>query len=260
MPAVLVMSATITPPEGVGELARRDPGVRLADYCSALAFYLSTPSECIDRVVFVENSNSDVTPMEEVSASVPHDKQVEIISFNGNDHPWEYGRAYGEMKLLDYGLTHSKLISRDDVLWKVTARLRVLNIAKLVASSPSGYDFYCDLRDAPIIGHRLGRNKWMELRIFSCTVDAYHTLFFDLYRDLRVGTMGDDVKSPEEYLFRQLMGEREKGSLDIVPRFRVQPYFAGYGGHLNVNYETGSYRVKHCVRQLARRIAPELWL
>jgi hypothetical protein len=58
------------------------------------------------------------------------------------------------------------------VLWKVTGRLRVLNLEKLIATAPERYDFYCDLRSVPLIGERLGGNHWMELRTFSCTVPA----------------------------------------------------------------------------------------
>jgi hypothetical protein len=59
-PVALVMTSTITPPPNVINLTRKDPKIRLNDYCEALRFYLGVPSKFIDRIVFIENSDTDL--------------------------------------------------------------------------------------------------------------------------------------------------------------------------------------------------------
>jgi hypothetical protein len=257
MAKVLVMTATITPPENIPMLARRDPQVRLQDYCDALAFYLSVPSGCIDRVSFIDNSNSDVTALHRVVETMPHDKAVEIISFNGNDHPFEYGKCYGEFKLMDYGLAHSRFIAPDDVVWKITGRLRVLNLPRLVATAPADYAIYCDLRKIPLLGDRLGpsANQWMDPRFFSCKAAAYDRVFRDRCPELRADVL---PVAPERKLYDLMMEARTREH--VVPRFRVQPRYAGHGARMNVDYDQGAYRYKHMMRAALRRVAPWLWL
>ena len=66
---IAMLTATITPPSGVPGLARTDPAVRLADYRSALDFYMSCFDRGLDSIVFADNSNSDVSSLHELVAS-----------------------------------------------------------------------------------------------------------------------------------------------------------------------------------------------
>jgi hypothetical protein len=73
---------------------------------------------------------------------------VEILSFYGQlDHP-EYGKGYGEMRIIGYALDHSKIMQQSKMIMKITGRLIVPNagrIAKAV-SKTSGIEVFCDLR------------------------------------------------------------------------------------------------------------------
>ena len=158
----------------------------MQDYCEALEFYLrSIPSRYLDRILFVDNSNTDLSPLQRLVESVEHDKRVELISFDGNRYPPEYGKRYGEFKLLDHGLANCGFVADTDVLWKVTGRLRVLNLVKLIESAPAEFLFYCDLRDVPFIGNTFGGNQWMDLRLFACTVEGYDRFMRGRYPELR---------------------------------------------------------------------------
>jgi hypothetical protein len=101
-PEVLILTATITPHSNVTKLVRKEPQIRLADYCETLRFYLGVSSRFIDRSIFLENSDSDLRPIKELVETVKHDKNVEIISFhNGNDYPPEFGKGYGEFRMIN---------------------------------------------------------------------------------------------------------------------------------------------------------------
>ena len=178
---------------------------------------------------------------------------MEIVGLPANTEDPNFGKGYGEFKLLDQGLERSRVLRRSDVLWKVTGRLQVLNMTELIATAPADYDFYCDLRSVPLIGERFGGNDWMELRAFSCSVPAYDRLMRGHYPRLK-------GLSPEHYFFQSVKAEWRLGVGNIVPRFRLQPRFAGFGGHRNADYQGASYQRKDAIRSLARRLAPWLWL
>ena len=162
---VLLLTATIRPPAGVPELQRTDPTERMNDYVRALSFYCSIRDTIIPRIVFIENSGFDLSPLSDVVSRADAAHRVEFLSFNGLDHPPRYGRGYGEFKLLDYAMDNSKTLANAGaatILWKVTGRYRVLNIGRIVRTAPPNSDLYCDMRKWPV--------PWVDLRIFGCTL------------------------------------------------------------------------------------------
>lgn len=253
-PAALVMTATIAPPTDAINLARKDPQVRLRDYCEALTFYLGVSSKFIDRILFLENSDSDLSAIEDLATAAAGNKKVEIISFpKGNEYPPEFGKAYGEFRLINYGIERSKLLLESDIIWKVTGRLRLMNIDQLIETAPQNYALYCDLRKIPL-GRYLYGNEWIDLRFFSFTLQGYNKFFRDRASSLR----DTPNRSAEHYLYK-IVGEALPAE-SIIPRFRVQPAVAGYSGFSNTDYKHWKYRLKNATRSLLRQIVPALWI
>lgn len=250
MSSTLILTATVAPPAGVPGLVRTDPTVRMRDYLESLDFYLGIPTCRVGQIIFAENSGSNLAPLRELARARKGDKEVEFIRFAGLDHPPEYGRGYGEFKLLDHVLTHSQVIANlppSALLWKGTGRYRMLNLAELIETAPVGYDLYCDMKSRPL--------PWMDVRFFSFTVSGYHRLLRGVYHELR-----EDVTrtSPEVYL-RRVIGKR-LGQGGIVPRFRREPYVDGVRGWDNRNYTDGWNRMKYVLRGAARRLTPWVWI
>jgi len=248
------MTATITPPPNVPKLARADPQVRLNDYCKALENYLTLPESTVDRIVFVENSDSDLTPLREIAASHDSGSRCEFIGFDGNDFPPEWGRAYGEFRLLDHAFATSSHLANATQVWKVTGRLRVANLPRLVTTAPSDYDLYCDLRSVPFIGDRLGGNHWMDMRVFSFTPDFFQRRFENYVPKIKKPRIGN----PEKHLFAYVLSLRDEEK--IQPRFRVQPRVRGVSAHLDRPYDSPRACVKNILRSAGRRVVPWLWL
>jgi hypothetical protein len=247
------MTATITPPPGVPALRRVDPADRLADYERALSFYLGLPSEDVDRVVFAENSNADLGPLEGAESLHGDGKDVELLAFDGLDYPVEHGRAVGEMRLIETALARSRLLSSlpdEELFWKVTGRLRFTNMAKLIASEPPGAELYADFRRLP--------RPWVDIRVFACTPRAFRELFLprvELLRQDELERAG--FSAPEERLYRELLPVREAAR--IVPRLLHEPRIEGYSGHGD-DYARPSRRLWSGVRGTVRRICPPLWI
>lgn len=263
MAHVLLMTATIDPPPGAPALTRRDPALRKADYAAALHHYASTTRGVFDQIVLADNSAADVDDLTTLAAECGRGESIRVLSFARNEHPPEYGKAYGEFRLLDHVLLDLLSLSDRDVVWKVTGRLRVTNLSRLVTTAPKSYDVYCDLRNLPLPRQRrfYGMQEYMDLRLFSCTVAAYRRLFAGLYPHLRSDLLGE---SPEKYLYRYLQelraGRPGRRRLNIVPRFRLQPRIRGFSGASNADLGSARARRHEFVRGAARRLAPWLWL
>ena len=249
-PALVALTATITPPEGVPNLKRSDPSLRRQDYRDALSFYLRIPNDVLDRIVFLENSGSDLSDLESLAMKDGRGKTVEFVSFAGLDYPPTYGRAYGEFKMLDYGMRNSRLLaglSGGEYFWKITGRLKVFNFRELIGDAPSRYNLLIDFLSDP--------TPMIDMRVFSCSRGGYDLLLNGLYHSLREDTR----KMSAEGYCRQLWIDRLK-ELDIVPRHRRQPKIGGVGGQHNADYYTGINVFKYWVRAMSRRLVPGLWI
>jgi len=247
----LLISATLAPPAAA--VARADPKARLVDYRCALHFYLSLPNSVIDRILFIDNSDSDITPLVDMARCLPHEKDVELISFQGNDHPYQRGKAYGEFKLMDYGLANTTLFEPDDIVWKTTGRLKFLNLPEMIARcSRLHFDILCDLHNVPWIGS----GKWshyhnMDLRVFAFRMRAYDAILRDLWRSREVGL-------DAEFFYHWML--KEYRSFRIIRRFPLQAKLQGISGRHQRNYRSHSQRAKDTVRGAFRQITPWLWL
>lgn len=252
--AGLIMTATLNPPAGA--VARADTQLRLNDYLGALEFYLQQPIETIDRILLVDNSGADLTPLADLSKRITHDKEVELISFFGNDHDPKLGKAYGEFKLMDFGLAHSQLFTAQDRLWKTTGRLRILNLPALKRSlqhkQHGAFDLCCDLHNLPWVGSgQWTNNHSMDLRVFAFRFGAWDALFRDQWRDLH---------EPFDAAFLYQRVRHCQDALQILPRFPIQPQLSGISGRHLRDYHAPSQRLKDSVRNLQRRLLPWVWL
>lgn len=250
-PLPLLLTATVAPPDGVPFLTRTDPAVRLADYCEALRLYLSLADEVVDRIVLADNSASDLSRLEEVVAASGSRKDVELLSFAGHEFPVEQGRSVGETYLIDDALSRSRILStlgENDLFWKVTGRLRVRNLERLVVSTPD-CDLYIDLRR-----YRL---QWADTRVFAATPAAFRTAFLSRIELLRHDLLPADAVAPEQLLFEELLALR--GTLRLEPRLRVEPAIEGSSG-LGEDYRRPRRRLESGVRAVTRRVAPSVWI
>lgn len=250
---LLILTATITPPGGVPQLVRTDPQARLNDYLDALAFYMSLPEKYVGRILFVDNSLSDISRLHEMIDIAGQRSRVVLHTFSGLDHPPSYGRGYGEFKLLDHAIDHIDELAPqwnhpDARIWKVTGRYKVRNLSRLIRSAPQR-DLYCDLKNKP--------QPWMDLRVFQTTLRGYRNFFYNIRESLR-----EDVshRSPEIF-FREHVGRiLQDHPRMVAPRLRVEPYVDGLRGSDNRNYSTGRNMMKFTLRSVMRNVLPGLWI
>ena len=260
MPVTLLLTATITPPtSGVPGLIRLDPELRLRDYLTALEFYLKQPTDVIERVVFADNSASDVSAVQDLANQLGGDKQVIVTSHQGLDYPPELGRGYGEMRLLDYLVNDFAPLASlpsETKVWKGTGRYMLINIAASVHAAPKDYDVYCDLKNKP--HHRF------DMRFFSFTLAGYRRIFNGLYKEMcevRNTPEGPRFVALPEVQMRQFINPYLAAHDPAVfPRFRVEPWVDGVRAWDNVAYHKGKGILKYAIRAGTRKFVPKVWI
>jgi hypothetical protein len=251
-PAAVVMTATLSPPQLMPCGRRADPALRLKDYLDAFDFYLGLSDQLVDRIILLENSDADLSVFRWLANARHSKKEIQLLNTT-SDYPAEKGKGYGEFLMLDRGLQTAiaNQTQWPGLFWKVTGRLKVLNLEEMIARAPGDYDIYCDLRDVPLVGEMLGGNQWMELRLFSFSSLGYNRYIRGKY---------DLGAVLEKELFHVLKQHMHEDGCGIIPRFNVQPELQGYCGLSNESYQSLGYRTKGIVRKFSRALLPQLWL
>jgi hypothetical protein len=245
---IVLLTATVQPPPNAKNLARADPKVRMQDYLEAFAFYLSQlRAGVIDGIVFCDNSDANLDELRTMAAGQGLQDRVEVMGFRGLDYPAGYGRGFGEFKLVDHAMVNSSLIgsTNDAIIWKITGRYKLLNLAQLLASRPPGADLYCHCRNIP--------NRWLDLYVLAWNRTGYAGVIQGAFEGLRE----DSSSRSAEQLFRDLM-DVGRSVAHIVRRFGVVPKLEGRRGYDNGNYL--DMRFKLGLRVLANKIVPWLWI
>mgnify|MGYP001135052946 CR=1 FL=1 len=242
---IVVMTATITPPPGVLLLARADPAVRLNDYRSALEFYISLLGRSVDGIVFADNSNSNVGVLRDLVREAGVEDRVEFLVFDDLDYAPELGRAYGELRLLEYVMDHSETIREagpDCVVWKATGRYKVRNLISMIRRRPATFDVYCDMRNQ--------KAPWCDMRVMAWTPSGYDAVL----RGLHEGLLGppDSNLVGEQQLYDLLTPRLGNGK--VVASYTVEPLIDGHRGWDNKQWGLGRQRAVYYLRSSQRRL------
>lgn len=246
---ILLMTATITPTNSPS-LVRTDPALRLEDYRQALDFYIGqlTTSDgrgAVDRIIFCENSDSDVSVLEALARERGVADRVEFIARYGDQSCPGQDRTLGENVLTDHVVDVSRFIAElgdAAVVWKITGRYQVVNLRQMVRTAPRGFDVYCDMRKRPM--------HWMDLRFIAWTPSGYNRVLRDM-----AARFGTEPKEPLMYDYMAALDDPT-----VVKRYRREPLVHGVRGWNGVYYARGVGLLKYAIRTASRRLLPNLWI
>ncbi|HEY0562260.1 MAG TPA: hypothetical protein VGD04_02955 [Methylophilus sp.] len=243
---LLLITATITPKSNAKNLAVVDPAIRMQQYLLAFEFFLSLlQSNHIKNIVFVDNSATDCSPLISLVEQHGLTDLVEVISFDGLDYPAEYGRGYGEFKLVQYAHDHSALmrtLADTDIVWKVTGRYQLTNLISMIKKAPAHFSIYCNCRNYPMY--------WVDKYVIAWTKAAYHASLNNIYKQLI-----ETREASAELKFRQFIDQLT--SKNVIKRFNVTPHLIGYRGYDNQPYESG---MKFHLRNMLNKVMPFIWI
>ncbi len=98
---------------------------RLFEYlCSLIAWIKLTN---IKTIIFCENSNTSYDFGLITEFAKNEGKVLEVLVFDGNQEAHQYGKGYGEGKIIEYAINHSKNLNNDVDFYKITGRIFVQN-------------------------------------------------------------------------------------------------------------------------------------
>ena len=152
MKRIILLTGCINP-NGMPFTKLTDANERQRQYINAIHFYIEN-TDC--KIIFCENSNTDITPFFKDLQN-----RLEVLTFPGNQDK-KRGKGYGEAEIIEYALQHSSYIQDDFIIIKITGRLIVNNICKIIKSLTFKHDFVTCLFHSDL--------KFADSRIFCGTV------------------------------------------------------------------------------------------
>lgn len=133
----ILLTATIDP-KGIVFLKRNNPIVRENDYIKSMKRWMEMQQF---PIVFCENSDYNIDKIKNI-VKKHKKKKIEILQFDGQCFPREFGKGYGEVIIINYAIRHSKIIKSSDYIIKVTGRYIVENIKKMTERLLRNSDIY----------------------------------------------------------------------------------------------------------------------
>lgn len=262
----ILLTATIDPQGMQG--ATFSVEERAAMYVDALQFYIKTLVDGPQpRIVFAENSHSLAVVQRQVDSPM-----VEWVDASGDEYDQSRGKGYNETWLIRKAIAKSDTIQKAGCFFKVTGRLKVLNINALlqeVAKACPAAQFRADCKDhnvyrwlhLPINGHVGECRYWFATTAFFTD---YMWKYQPLMHDYEPAAEGDRPLFLAEDAMLAVCRE-SRGRTGCKDRFRCQARISGKGGHalgkgMSFFYSTDNdsfaLRFKCFLRQLLRWLLP----
>ncbi len=212
---IILLTGCINP-NGMNFTTLNDIEERKKQYIEAINFYLSNTKY---QIVFTENSGIDISPLFKDSI---YSDRLEIISYNGNQNK-ELGKGYGEIEIIEYSLTHSKiyLSHPNQPIIKITGRLIVKNITLI-------YRIYYLFHNKQIVSFEFNSNlSFPDSRIIIARPDFYKELL--LSKKL--------INDAKGYFFENAVKDiiTKNKNYTYLP-FLVKPRIIGMSGTTGLSY------------------------
>lgn len=262
----ILLTATVNPQGMKG--ANFEVEERAQMYADAIGWYVS--KNC--KVIFAENSGN----IEAVRKLLkPEDAaRVEWLDESHSGYDQSRGKGYNETILIHRAIETSPTLARAKCFFKITGRLRLLNVADMLAEVDDrqrkccsvgrmGLRFLADCKDhslyellsLPINGHA------GECRYWFASTEFFETMMWP-----KLEMMNDYAEPPvlaEDAMLR--VCRETRGQAGCYDRFRTQARISGRGGHnlgsgpsffYSTDNDSFALRLKCGLRQLLRWAMP----
>jgi hypothetical protein len=250
---LLVMTATVTPAAGA-QVQRALPEVRLEDYKRALRFWLGYPHAAAERILFLENSGADLSPLRAIAqCENPRSKDVEFVSLSGQPIPAGGNYGYAEMEMLDEGLALSRLRQSTTHMVKTTGRLMFPALGRALerVTRPGAAELELMVDCRKLSFPRRGFDA--QVQLFACSHDFYDRVLRDAGSEMN----STDLRLLEHLIFRKVIPF--KGRPGHYLRFPCNIDPVGYFGFKDRRYDSARTAVTRKIRALLRAVAPDYW-
>lgn len=145
---------------------------RLNQYEKAIETYIRYSD--FEYIVFSDNSGYKFDYEKFKNMAQDYNKEFEFISLPGYyNETLNYGKSYGESRLITDTINKSTLINDKDVIFKVTGRVYVKNINKLIKK----------MRKYDNVFISYNKSKYVLTSFFKVKVSDYNRILSDAYND-----------------------------------------------------------------------------
>lgn len=236
---VLLITASVLPQEK-RFLKLREPEQRLKQYLDSLRFYIVHTG--LTRIVLCDNSGFGFPAADITALAEKYGKKLEIVQFIGDKEKIRAnGKGYGEGEIIEYALHHSHLLREARYFIKITGRLKVLNINRIIEKM----DITKIYMNRVIRNfHRPGKNMKMDTVLYGMPKDIYTARLSDAYM-----SVCDKKGIYLEHVFYDRI-VKNKLTVYNIPHF---PVIKGVSGSLGSRYQESIGR-ERCLYELLSRL------
>lgn len=125
----LVVTTTITPEKDVYILELKDADTRLFQLLSSLVAWIRYTS--VPRILLCENSGHPYDFQAVRALAGEHGKAFEFLKCPPCPEVIQYGKGFGEGRMLEYALNQSGMLREDDTFYKITGRFFIRNFEEI---------------------------------------------------------------------------------------------------------------------------------
>lgn len=225
---VILLTGTIYP-NSFTTLKLTDPEQRKDHYISAIKYYLTNSTL---RIIFCENSGTSLKEYFSGQSEI-----LEFITFTSEGVTPDRGKGYKEMEIIDQCMNKSIFIKESKGIIKITGRLKVLNINRIILSVRKRIKV-----DGGLVQCNIYKKDKMDSRCFFYTRDFWSIL-------KRNGDQVDNTYSFERALWDSVR-YFDKDNNKNYRQFPVPLKIEGVSGGLGIEYKTNLpimilRRIKH---------------
>lgn len=213
---VLIITGTIAPSLEVRYLAIKNAEERLSQYYDSIFFYIS--QGCFNKIIFCENSNYGSKGLEPlVKLAKENHLQLELLSFQGDtEKVIMQGKGYGEAEIMNYIFANSNLIKGETMFAKVTGRLKVTNVIRILSKIKEGNCYFN-------VPNHTARHMY-DTRFYMIPIELFKQYFLDAKEEI----MDDEgIFLETVYTNRILQKDIKTKNFPIYPRIIGQSGSSG---------------------------------
>lgn len=224
---LLILTGTISPSRETEFLKLRDEQERLRQYEESILFFLNT--KAFSKIIFCENSGyGEEKLLYLIKIAEQQNIALEIFSFQGDNEKVQiHGKGFGEGEIMKYVFENSRLLEGESIFMKITGRLKVDNIVKLVAGLKEGQCYF----NIPNHTHR----EMYDTKIYVMPIEKFRCLFLDVY---------NKVMDKDEIYLEKVYTEVIRENRIKIKNFPYYPRVTGISASTGANYVYTEWKCK----------------
>ncbi len=230
---VLVITGSINiTPYIIPTTSLTDLNIRLEQYLKSIEYAIENYHE-ITHIVFCENTDYNFDYSFLYRKANQHNKTFELLSFKGS-YPiiQKQGKGYGEGEIIQYAINNSLYLKKSSFFFKLTGRLVIKNMDKIINSTKSDCAF-----------------EMIPSYIYNNSKNYVSTTFYKVNKSLYINVLSDaykDVNDFKENYLENIFFERLK-DLNLTS-FNIPPHISGQSGSSGKYYDLNfKSRIKQIV-------------